>query len=193
MIYGRPAVTDLDYADDVVIFADLFDTLKDALLIFNEQSKKLGLHVNWSMTKLQFFSPWIPPTPWSLIRTEPVTMTDDFTYLGSTIASNNSSYNDVNCHTAIVISTMTPLSSIWASSQEDTHHSTGLTKSTKIPSCPWVMIDHPADHSLVILLVLRREQPKQGCPCIMSPLPSSLMDPKCLPLTDSHLNCLRVY
>ena len=35
-------ITDLDYADDAVILADLFDTLKDALFIFNEQSKKTG-------------------------------------------------------------------------------------------------------------------------------------------------------
>ena len=31
--------TDLDYADDVVIFADLLDTLKDVLFMFNEQSE----------------------------------------------------------------------------------------------------------------------------------------------------------
>ena len=53
-------ITYLDYADDAVIFADLFETLKEALFIFNEQSQKLGLHVNWSKTKLQSFSPWIP-------------------------------------------------------------------------------------------------------------------------------------
>ena len=35
-------ITDLDYADDIVIFADLLDTLKDALFIFNEQSQKTG-------------------------------------------------------------------------------------------------------------------------------------------------------
>ena len=35
-------ITDLDYADDVVIYADVFDTLKEALFMFNEQSKK-----NW--------------------------------------------------------------------------------------------------------------------------------------------------
>ena len=81
-------ITDLDYADDIVIFADLLDTLKDALFIFNEQSQKLGLHVNWSKTKLQSFSPWIPTPPSTLIGTQPVTTTDNFTYLGSTIASN---------------------------------------------------------------------------------------------------------
>ena len=52
--------TDLDYADDIVIFADLLDTQKDALFMFNEQSQKLRLHVNWSKTKLQSFSPWMP-------------------------------------------------------------------------------------------------------------------------------------
>ena len=110
-------ITDLDYADDVVIFADLFDTLREALFIFNEQSKKLGLHVNWSQTKLQSFSPWIPTPPSTLIVTQPVTTTDNFTYLGSTIASSNSSFNDVNCRIAIATSTMATFSSIWTSSR----------------------------------------------------------------------------
>ena len=35
-------ITDIEYADDVVIFADLFDTLKEALFIFNEESQKTG-------------------------------------------------------------------------------------------------------------------------------------------------------
>ena len=110
-------ITDLDYADDIVIFADLLDTLKDALCIFNEQSQKLGLHVNWSKTKLQSFNPWIPTPPSTLIGTQPATTTDNFTYLGSTIASNNSSFNDVNRRIAIATSTMSKLSSLWTSSR----------------------------------------------------------------------------
>ena len=110
-------ITDQDYADDIVIFADLLDTMKDALFIFNKQSQKLGLHVNWSKTKLQSFSQWIPTPPSTLIRTQPVTTTDNFTYLGSTIASNNSSYNDVNRRIAIATSTMSKLSSLWTSSR----------------------------------------------------------------------------
>ena len=35
-------ITDLYYADDIVIFADLLDTLKDALFIFNERSQHWG-------------------------------------------------------------------------------------------------------------------------------------------------------
>ena len=110
-------IPDLYYADDIVSFADLLDTLKDALFMFNEQSQQLGLHVNWSKTKLQSFSPWMPTPPSTLIGTQHVTTTDNFTYLGSTIASNNSCFNDVNRRIAIATSTMSKLSSIWTSSR----------------------------------------------------------------------------
>ena len=53
----------------------------------------------------------------ALIGTQPVTTTDNFTYLGSTIASNNSSFNDVNRRIAIATSTMSKLSSLWTSSR----------------------------------------------------------------------------
>ena len=36
----------LDYADNVIIFTYLFDTLKYDLLVVREQSQKLGLRVN---------------------------------------------------------------------------------------------------------------------------------------------------
>ena len=99
----------LDYADDIAIFAHLLGTLKDALFMFNEQPTILGLHVNWSKTKLQSFNPGMPTPPSTLIGTQPVTTTDNFTYLGS----NNSSY--VNRRIAIATSAMSKLSSIWTS------------------------------------------------------------------------------
>ena len=55
--------------------------------------------------------------PSTLIGTQPVTTTDNFTYLGSTIASNNSSFNDVNRRIAIATSTISNLSSLWTSSR----------------------------------------------------------------------------
>ena len=57
----------------------------------------------------------MPTPPSTLIGAQPVTTTDNFTYLGSTIASNNSSFNDVNRRIAIATSTMSKLSSIWTS------------------------------------------------------------------------------
>ena len=86
-------------------------------LCFKEQSRKLGLHVNWSKTKLQSFSPMMPTPPSTLIGTQPVTTTHTFKYLGSTIASNNNSFNDVNRRIAIATPTMSKLSSIWTSSR----------------------------------------------------------------------------
>ena len=44
------------YADDVVIFASLVDTLTDALAIFGEEATPLGLAVNWAKTKIQSLS-----------------------------------------------------------------------------------------------------------------------------------------
>ena len=110
-------ITYIDYSDDVVIFADVFDTLKYVLLIVNEQSQKLGLHVNWSKTKLKPFSPWIPTLSSTRIGTQPVKTTTNFTYLGTTIDSNNSSYNEVNCRMAITTSALSKLSSMWTSSR----------------------------------------------------------------------------
>ena len=86
-------------------------------LCLTNNPKKHGLHVNWSNTKLQSFSPWMPTPPSTLIGAQPVTTTDNFTYLGSTIASNNSCFNDVNRRIAIATSTMSKLSSIWTSSR----------------------------------------------------------------------------
>ena len=48
-------ITYLDYADDIVIFSDILDTLMDALFISNEQSQKLGLHVS---NDRQLHIPW---------------------------------------------------------------------------------------------------------------------------------------
>ena len=76
----------------------------------------MGLHINWSKTKLQSVSSRIPTPPSTLIGTQPVTTTHNFIYLGNTIVSNNSSFNDVNRRIAIATSTMSKLSSIWTSS-----------------------------------------------------------------------------
>ena len=83
--------------------------------MFNEQSQQLGLHVNWSKTKLQSFSPRRPTPPSTLIGSQRITTTNNFTYLGSTIPSNDSNFNDVN--RCIATSTMSKLSSIWTSSR----------------------------------------------------------------------------
>ena len=43
--------TDLDFADDVVLFSELWGVLESALLIFPEEAAELGLQINWNKNK----------------------------------------------------------------------------------------------------------------------------------------------
>ena len=45
--------TDLNFADDVSIMAEMLEVLILALEIMNEESSVLGLEINWNKTKIQ--------------------------------------------------------------------------------------------------------------------------------------------
>ena len=79
-------LTDLDYADDTVIFCNTLAQLKDALLIFDQEATRLSLKVNWSKTKLMHVGDGPHPNP-IIIDNEPVEFVDTFVYLGSGISS----------------------------------------------------------------------------------------------------------
>ena len=108
-------ITDLEYADDVVLLAEVFDTLKDALLIFSRESSKLGLHINLSKTMLQSLSMWLSVPQQSIIGPQTVETTNNFTYLGCTISHNNSCNDNIKRRIAIATFTMSNLSSVWRS------------------------------------------------------------------------------
>ena len=46
-LYGNVKISDLDFADDAVIFAEILDLLLEALEVLNEESESLGLWVSW--------------------------------------------------------------------------------------------------------------------------------------------------
>ena len=52
---GEAMVTDLDFADDVVILVELVGGLVRALEVLSEEAQPLGLRVSWLKTKLQSF------------------------------------------------------------------------------------------------------------------------------------------
>ena len=52
---GNAWVTDLDFADDAALLAELMDVLVLALDSLNEEAKPLGLKVSWIKTKIQAF------------------------------------------------------------------------------------------------------------------------------------------
>ena len=51
--FGNVKVSDLDFADDAVIFVETLHILLGALDVLNESSKPLGLQVSWVKTKIQ--------------------------------------------------------------------------------------------------------------------------------------------
>ena len=49
-------ISDLDFADDAVNFAETLDILLGAFEVLNEESELLGLRVSWDTTKIQAFN-----------------------------------------------------------------------------------------------------------------------------------------
>jgi len=77
--FGDAMFTDLDYADDAVLF-----TQDSGRWRFDEAATTMGLHTSWEKTKLQNIGHCPPPQSVSVYG-HPVAVTDQFVYLGSTI------------------------------------------------------------------------------------------------------------
>ena len=82
--FGNVKISDLDFADDAVIFADTLDILLGAHEVLNEESEPLGLRVSWVKTKIQAFNDILDAAVLSVpVCGEDVEVTERFTYLGS--------------------------------------------------------------------------------------------------------------
>ena len=55
-LFGNVNISDLDFTDDAVIFAETLDIVLWALKVLNEESEPLGLRVSWVKTKIQAFN-----------------------------------------------------------------------------------------------------------------------------------------
>ena len=76
--------TDLDFADDAVIFAETAGALTEALEKLSEEAEPLGLRVSWTKTKIQDFGDLFDDAVDSLtVAGEKVEVVEKFTYLGS--------------------------------------------------------------------------------------------------------------
>ena len=53
MLFGPHSFSDLDFADDVALLAELIDLLVPALETMASEASSLGLEVNWQKTKVQ--------------------------------------------------------------------------------------------------------------------------------------------
>ena len=84
--FGNVRISDLDFADDAVIFAETLDILLGALEVLNEELEPLGLRVSWVKTKIQAFNDILDAAILSVpVCGEDVEVTERFTCLGSDI------------------------------------------------------------------------------------------------------------
>ena len=85
-IFGNVKISDLDFADDAVIFAEILDILLWVLEVLNEELEPLGLWVSWVKTKIQAFNDILDAAVLSVpVCGEDVEVTQRFTFLGSDI------------------------------------------------------------------------------------------------------------
>ena len=70
-----------DFADDVALLAEVFDTLNLALSVFEEEASELGLHTNWLKTKVQSLSDFLPRPTNLTVQGETVEVVEKFQYL----------------------------------------------------------------------------------------------------------------
>ena len=84
--FGNVKISDLDFADDAVIFAETLDIILGALEVLNEELEPLGLQVYWVKTKIQAFNDILDAAVLSVsVCGEDVEVMERFTYLGSDI------------------------------------------------------------------------------------------------------------
>ena len=95
--YGTVRITDLDFVDDAVIFAETTEVLAAALDSLSEVAGSLGLRASWIKTKVQAFGDILDAIVESIpVNGENVDVTQTFTYLGSVIHPSTSCELEVN-------------------------------------------------------------------------------------------------
>jgi len=85
---GQEVFTDLDFADDDSIMAEMLEVLILALEIMNEESSALGLEINWNKTKIQTSDINVDAPPDVTIlghKVDVVDSNDSFVILGSSV------------------------------------------------------------------------------------------------------------
>src|SRR6218665_2766258 len=88
--FGEEVFSDLDYADDVALLAEMLEVLILSLHVMQEEVRPFGLEINWSKTKIQTT---VDPLPTQQVQVDGnvVDMVDSFRYLGSLVDRNGRS------------------------------------------------------------------------------------------------------
>ena len=92
----RDAYTDLDFADDISLLAELLSLLIPVLEAFAEEAAAIGLEVNWDKTKVQALGTQQPDTETLDVHGHQVAVVDEFVYLGALTHSSVLSSYDIH-------------------------------------------------------------------------------------------------
>ena len=90
--FGQSSFTDLDFADDVSLLAELLELLVPILETMASEAASLGLEVNWQKTKVQALG-----CREDKVQGHDVMVVEEFVYLGSLIHSSTGSTCDISC------------------------------------------------------------------------------------------------
>jgi len=84
---NKESFTELDFADDVVLLADLLSVLVLALEVMDREAHHLGLTIIWAKTKIQNLGDQdgANQMQYTTVRGSQVEVVESFTYLGSLI------------------------------------------------------------------------------------------------------------
>ena len=139
-LFGNVKVSDLDFADDAVFFADTPDILLGALEVLNEESELLGFWVSWIKTKIQAFNDILDVAILSVpVCGEDVEVIERFTYLGSDIHVSTCCELEVNRRLGQVWGVMDSLDhGVWCSG-------TCARGRKSESSCPWCFLSCSMD------------------------------------------------
>ena len=114
--FGDERFTDLDFADDAVIFAETLESLVSSLDVLSQESESLGLRVSWVKTKIQSFIQAVDQVSSVTCCGEGVNIVDVFPYLGCQITPDGSSRREVDRRVGLAWGAMSQLGQrVWRS------------------------------------------------------------------------------
>jgi len=107
--FGQSSFTDLDFADDVSLLAELLQLLVPILETMASEAASLELKVNWQKTKAQALGCREDMALTIKVQGQVVMVVEEFVYLGSLIHSSTRSTCDMNRRSAITHAAMQSL------------------------------------------------------------------------------------
>jgi len=106
VVFGQEAYTDLDFAGDISLLAELPSLLIPVLEAFADKAAVIGLEVNWVKTKVQALGTQQPDTETLVVHGHQVAVVDEFVYLGALTHSSVLSSYDIRRRNSLTRSAM---------------------------------------------------------------------------------------